>query len=140
VTEWKPGIYRLAAAVRNPQADSRYRYDYWCREAWGVGETFKVYERDWGALFIRPITQCPSERHIHCRDFADVAALLLPALVPVSVPHGDLTLAVNGQPFRCDCGCNVFRRTPEFRTRYVCNACRLEWLGETDKPLENNHA
>jgi len=34
------------------------------------------------------------------------------------------TLRVNGEPFRCLCGCNVF--TKEREHRYSCNACG-EW-------------
>ena len=36
---------------------------------------------------------------------------------------------VNGVPFRCDCGCNVFQlwQPPH---RYTCNSCGAHWVGE----------
>ncbi len=33
---------------------------------------------------------------------------------------------VNGKPFRCECGCNVFTKLDNF---YRCNACSLEYEG-----------
>lgn len=35
----------------------------------------------------------------------------------------DLTvmIRIEGKPFRCDCGCNVFRKRAA--TQYSCNAC-----------------
>lgn len=35
---------------------------------------------------------------------------------------------VNGLPFRCECGCNVFHKDGE--GRYCCNACPLVYAGE----------
>lgn len=30
--------------------------------------------------------------------------------------------------FRCDCGCNVFRKIK--KNKYKCNACEMIWVGE----------
>lgn len=35
---------------------------------------------------------------------------------------------VNGEPFRCDCGGNVFTRVGELR--YECNSCHSRYIGE----------
>ena len=35
---------------------------------------------------------------------------------------------IDGIPFRCDCGCNVFTKIGEYQ--YRCNACRVEYQGE----------
>lgn len=35
------------------------------------------------------------------------------------------------QSFRCECGCNVFRRfDPSNRDRFRCNACGAAWIVE----------
>lgn len=34
---------------------------------------------------------------------------------------------VNGKPFRCECGCNVFTRRGN---RYTCNGCGANYRGE----------
>lgn len=47
----------------------------------------------------------------------------------------DTLLKVGGKPFRCDCGCNVFRKLepPPF-LRYECNSCHARYTGQ---PLED---
>lgn len=40
------------------------------------------------------------------------------------------TLSVGGSPFRCACGCNVFRRVQDKRDIYTCNACGQWYAGE----------
>lgn len=42
----------------------------------------------------------------------------------------DVMPRVNGVAFRCECGCNVFRRLVEDSLVYVCNACKSRWRGE----------
>jgi len=39
---------------------------------------------------------------------------------------------VNGEPFRCDCGCNVLTRVGGCGSEilYRCNGCLAQWLGE----------
>jgi hypothetical protein len=32
--------------------------------------------------------------------------------------------------FRCECGCNVFRRCVDKANRYICNACKAYYIGE----------
>jgi len=47
----------------------------------------------------------------------------------------DILISVGGKPFRCECGCNVFRHPsnlPEDRYKYVCNSCRLTYTGEPE--------
>lgn len=36
----------------------------------------------------------------------------------------DTVCRVNGKLFRCDCGCNVFRKLLKAPLRYRCNSCR----------------
>lgn len=42
----------------------------------------------------------------------------------------DVMVYVDGatRSFRCDCGCNVFRKHPG--GRYQCNSCRAVYVGE----------
>lgn len=35
---------------------------------------------------------------------------------------------VDGKPFRCDCGCNVFTKIGSLH--YQCNSCEARWKGE----------
>lgn len=39
-------------------------------------------------------------------------------------------LKVAGKPFRCECGCNVFKHLSVDRTRYKCNACDAIYQSE----------
>lgn len=48
---------------------------------------------------------------------------------PLTAPV-DVMPRVNGKPFRCTCGCNVFRQQPDDKTKYVCNSCQFVWVGE----------
>jgi len=41
---------------------------------------------------------------------------------------GDCIIKIDGKTFRCECGCNVFRRIGELR--YECNSCRATFTGE----------
>lgn len=49
------------------------------------------------------------------------------------VPPELFQARVNGKPFRCECGCNVFRRRGSVSQRkgrtYICNACGNEYEG-----------
>lgn len=51
------------------------------------------------------------------------------------VSDADVMPKVNGQTFRCDCGCNVFRTVARQQhdaaneTRYRCNSCRAVFVG-----------
>lgn len=36
---------------------------------------------------------------------------------------------INGVSFRCDCGCNVFRKRVSDLSRYVCNSCQAVFVG-----------
>lgn len=48
----------------------------------------------------------------------------------------DVMVRLNGDTFRCDCGCNVFRHPINKGTRklienkYVCNSCGRTYTGE----------
>ncbi len=37
---------------------------------------------------------------------------------------------VNGKPFKCDCGCNVFTKTEPLK--YRCNSCEATYTGERE--------
>lgn len=39
------------------------------------------------------------------------------------------TPRVDGKPFRCSCGCNVFRKPTGKPDIYVCNACSTHYQG-----------
>jgi hypothetical protein len=38
----------------------------------------------------------------------------------------NILLKVGGNPFRCDCGCNVFHHKDNWDI-YICNACNAEY-------------
>jgi hypothetical protein len=38
--------------------------------------------------------------------------------------EGDRILNIEGKPFRCPCGCNVFRKANEDPDVFLCNACQ----------------
>lgn len=40
----------------------------------------------------------------------------------------DRIIKVNGKSFRCECGCNVFRKSAD--DRYICNSCNAAYLGK----------
>lgn len=42
----------------------------------------------------------------------------------------DKTFRVNGDPFRCDCHCNVFRESLVEAGMYRCNSCGAVFHGE----------
>lgn len=52
-----------------------------------------------------------------------------------AVPLGDILVKVNGVPFRCNCGCNVFRHPYDPKTqtpildKYNCNGCGTTYTG-----------
>lgn len=41
-------------------------------------------------------------------------------------------LRINGEVFRCECGCNVFHEG-KYRGLWICNACGLEYANENFK-------
>lgn len=41
-----------------------------------------------------------------------------------------LYLAGSKTSWRCECGCNVFRRTPAREKKYKCNSCGSVYVGE----------
>lgn len=41
----------------------------------------------------------------------------------------DTMLKVDGKPFRCECGCNVFTKVSD--VRYECNACEQLYEGSS---------
>ena len=43
---------------------------------------------------------------------------------------GDTFLKVEGKPFRCPCGANVFRPDAEYRGVYGCNGCGREYADQ----------
>ena len=50
---------------------------------------------------------------------------------PIITEDKDVMIFIQKKSFRCDCGCNVFRRLKADRNKYVCNAC-----GETYEGIE----
>lgn len=52
-------------------------------------------------------------------------------------PTGDTMLYVGGskRSFRCECGCNVFRKTAETAesVKYKCNSCGETYSGDRSK-------
>jgi hypothetical protein len=48
----------------------------------------------------------------------------------------DFMPKVNGKSFKCDCGCNVFKKGPrrphhkKNEEQYICNSCGSEYIGE----------
>ncbi len=48
----------------------------------------------------------------------------------VEVGEDDYMPRVQGVTFRCECGCNVFRKATHDEAVYVCNACKLRYRGE----------
>lgn len=59
---------------------------------------------------------------LRCRDGVRRAQ---PTLIPK-----DVVPRINGQSFRCDCGCNVFRHPEGEPLVFVCNACGDRYRGE----------
>lgn len=50
---------------------------------------------------------------------------------PEPAPTGDVMPRVDGKPFRCECGCNVFRWVDTERGRRLrCNSCRALYEAE----------
>lgn len=45
---------------------------------------------------------------------------------------GDIILKVGGKPFRCECGCNVFRKPHPITDprQYKCNSCNALYRSE----------
>ena len=41
----------------------------------------------------------------------------------------DLMLRLDGKPFRCECGCNVFKQIGRDSGHYRCNACGTIYEG-----------
>jgi len=48
---------------------------------------------------------------------------------PLQWGEHDFMPRINGKSFRCDCGCNVFRKESN-GSRYKCNACEAQYIGE----------
>lgn len=71
---------------------------------------------------------CPRE----CSPFAgeDRTAPVNMRLPEGFEPGRQTTVTVEGEPFRCKCGANVF--TEYAPRKYRCNACRREWEGEPE--------
>ena len=36
-------------------------------------------------------------------------------------------LKINGQSFRCNCGCNVFHQYEGYDDIFICNSCKIEY-------------
>ncbi len=51
----------------------------------------------------------------------------------MSHPLPDVMPVVGGKPFRCDCGCNVFRHPEGEPLVFACNSCGERWRGEPEK-------
>ena len=41
----------------------------------------------------------------------------------------DVLCMIEGKPFRCECGCNVFRKLLKEPHKYVCNSCGAVYTG-----------
>ena len=48
------------------------------------------------------------------------------------MPETDnIMVKINGESFRCDCGCNVFHKPDkDNENKYVCNSCYATYTGE----------
>jgi len=46
-------------------------------------------------------------------------------------------LKVNGKPFTCECGCNVFHKNKKTDLIYKCNCCNNQYT-EEDEENDNN--
>jgi hypothetical protein len=42
----------------------------------------------------------------------------------------DSFVMINKKSFRCECGCNVFRKLVVDKTKYKCNACEIVYQSE----------
>lgn len=42
----------------------------------------------------------------------------------------DRFIKIEGETFRCDCGCNVFRESLSFEGLFCCNSCNAHYRGE----------
>ena len=47
----------------------------------------------------------------------------------------DFMPCVGGKPFRCSCGCNVFKRATNAGLKYRCNSCRAVYAGDRNELL-----
>lgn len=52
------------------------------------------------------------------------------------VERENFTPRVDGNPFRCECGCNVFHKPTRRGNIYECNACGAWYAGEPAAPEE----
>lgn len=50
----------------------------------------------------------------------------------MSATTRDYVVRIDGKLFRCECGCNVFRKPdPEHKPKlFCCNSCGAHWVGE----------
>lgn len=76
------------------------------------------------------------ERDCHCGwlEVKQMASRISNRRQPPSLPESPLINSVmpkvNGKPFRCHCGCNVFHHPPEKPEVFECNACEEWYTGE----------
>lgn len=54
-----------------------------------------------------------------------------PAPVAREWGEADWMPRIDGKAFRCECGCNVFRKSAIVTNRYKCNSCGATYIGES---------
>jgi len=50
----------------------------------------------------------------------------------IMTENNNVTVRVDGKPFRCRCGCNVFQHPEGEPNIYACNACDTWYEGSDD--------
>lgn len=48
----------------------------------------------------------------------------------IEYPLPDVIIKIEGKTFRCECQCNVFRKSINDESKYRCNSCRAIYTGE----------
>lgn len=63
-------------------------------------------------------------------SFDTIADEFEEALDEEKTMNEDSIVKINEKSFRCDCGCNVFRKLIRNLNKYKCNSCGVVYLGE----------